>query len=630
MSLVILSVAKDPPQLQEILRLRLRMTILTIMVFFCFITTAHADDFDYTSFARIPIQHEGRIKPMATFALIHLEKFSGKSEIADTTAIAWLAQTMFNPAQSMSQPLFLLKDPDAQAMLGLPTKPDNRYSFAEATEAINTNQKLIQSLLQIPTGELSPGQRAVLELHENTALFAQITLSCTLFLHLSIEPQKGDSTFIDYFHTMPEWQKSLQAIIAKKGTDLNRYTPQETALAEAMHKLTITLHSSEDNTLLRVIPPQWTGSDAWLSPWAIFHSGQGSPQSAELMQLWRQVTTSYQEHNAAHWLEATQALASKMSAAPGVRPKALSLEILYYQWAPLSKSMALYILGFALTLLCISGLRIWSFVRMFTVGTVCAGAFLHALTLATRIYILERPPVGTLYESLLFVSLIAVLFGLFLEWRLRNNLGLLVATLAGSLLLFASQSFSGDDTMSMLIAVLNTNFWLATHVLCITTGYDFGLVAGIIAHIHLIMRCLGRDPDKTRQILRGGYGTALIALLFTSLGTILGGIWADQSWCRFWGWDPKENGALLICLWLIWILHGRISQHFHERGFAVALALLNVVIALSWLGVNLLSTGLHSYGFTDKAALSLALFCAAEFSFAAITYFLIGRKDHAL
>jgi ABC-type transport system involved in cytochrome c biogenesis permease subunit len=289
--------------------------------------------------------------------------------------------------------------------------------------------------------------------------------------------------------------------------------------------------------------------------------------------------------------------------------------------------MALYIAGFVLTLLCLSGLPKVRVARLLAVGAVGAGVLLHFITIASRIYILQRPPVGTLYESLLFVSLIAVLFGLFLEFRMRNNLGLLVATVAGSMLLFASQSFSGDDTMSMLIAVLNTNFWLATHVLCITTGYGFGLVAGIIAHVYLIMGCLRRDPDRTLQVLRGGYGTALIALLFTSLGTILGGIWADQSWGRFWGWDPKENGALLICLWLIWLLHSRISGHFHERGFAVGLALLNVVIALSWLGVNLLSTGLHSYGFTDKAAWVLAAFCAAEFLFAGVTWCVLWRRE---
>ena len=342
--------------LRKILRLRyapLRMTswmVLFIMVIF----PAHADNFDYSDFARIPIQHEGRIKPLETFALIHLEKFSGQTHSKGAkSAIAWLAQTMFDPAKAMNEPVFLLKDADAQAMLALPSKPDNLYSFTETTSAINANGKLIQSLLQIPPSELSPGQHAVLELHENTTLFAQITLSHTLFLHLSIDMEKSGSTFIDYFQTMPQWQKSLQAVIAKKGTDLNRYTPHEIQLANSMRKLTLTLHSSENNTLLRVIPPQW-GSNVWLSPWAIFHSGQGSPASAELMQLWRQLATAYQEHNAAHWQETAVTLMQKMSSAPGVRPQALSLEILYYQWNPLGKSMALYIIGFALTLLCIT------------------------------------------------------------------------------------------------------------------------------------------------------------------------------------------------------------------------------------------------------------------------------------
>ena len=594
----------------------------------CF--AAYADDFSYADFARIPIQHEGRIKPMNTFALVHLERFYGKTRIDDMSATQWLARAMFDPAAAMDQPLFLLKDADAEAMLNLPPKSDHLYSFAEATAAVEANQKLMESLLELSPPELSAGQRAVLDLYENTSLFAQILLSNTLFLHLAIDvPVDADApptAFIDYYPYMPELKKSLQALVARKGMDLDQYAPAETELARGLNTLTMTLENSEDNTLLRVIPPTW-GGDEWLSPWAVFHSGQGSPETAESMALWRNLAVAYQAHDAVAWQEASAALRQKAEGFSGVRPDALSLEMAYYKWSPLGKSMALYIAGFVLTLLCLSGLPKVRVARLLAVGAVGAGVLLHFITIASRIYILQRPPVGTLYESLLFVSLIAVLFGLFLEFRMRNNLGLLVATVAGSMLLFASQSFSGDDTMSMLIAVLNTNFWLATHVLCITTGYGFGLVAGIIAHVYLIMGCLRRDPDRTLQVLRGGYGTALIALLFTSLGTILGGIWADQSWGRFWGWDPKENGALLICLWLIWLLHSRISGHFHERGFAVGLALLNVVIALSWLGVNLLSTGLHSYGFTDKAAWVLAAFCAAEFLFAGVTWCVLWRRE---
>ena len=122
---------------------------------------AFADDLNYDAFSQIPIQHQGRIKPLATFALVHLEKFHGSSHIGDESATAWLAQAMFDPATAMEQPIFLLKDTDAQAMLSLPPKPDNLYNFSEATQAIAGGRKLIESLLQRPAAELSAGQRAV-------------------------------------------------------------------------------------------------------------------------------------------------------------------------------------------------------------------------------------------------------------------------------------------------------------------------------------------------------------------------------------------------------------------------------------------------------------------------------------
>lgn len=589
---------------------------------------AQADDFNYDTFSRIPIQHEGRIKPMATFALVYLERFYGKSHIGDMSAIAWLAQAMFNPAKAMEQPLFLVKDVEVREILALPSKADNLYNFKELTQAIGDHRTLVEPLLQKPAAELSAEQRTVLELYEDTALFTQLMLSSTLFLPLSLDNTQL-TAFIDYYPSMPEMKNKMQAIVDEKGTDIAAYNPSETALAETLQKLAMTMESTQDNALLRVIPPQWAAGDEWLSPWTVFHAGQGSPASAKMMQLWRTLATAYLDHDAKSWQQTSDEISEHMRNVAGVRQSALSLEVYYYKWWPLGITMLLYMAGLIFTLLCLTGLGTLPRVRLLAIGMIVTAALLHGISIAARIYILQRPPVGTLYESLLFVSMIAVLFGLFLEWRQKNTLGVLVAALSGSLLLFASQSFGGDDTMSMLIAVLNTNFWLATHVLCITTGYGFGLVAGIIAHAYLIMRCVHRAPEKLKQVLRGCYGTALIALLFTSLGTILGGIWADQSWGRFWGWDPKENGALLICLWLIWLLHGRISGRFQERGFAVGMALLNVVIALSWLGVNLLATGLHSYGFTDKAALSLGFFCAIEFSFAIFTYLTLWRIDRA-
>ena len=111
-----------------------------------------------------------------------------------------------------------------------------------------------------------------------------------------------------------------------------------------------------------------------------------------------------------------------------------------------------------------------------------------------------------------------------------------------------------------------------------------------------------------------------MGLLFTTLGTILGGIWADQSWGRFWGWDPKENGALLIVPWLLMLLHGRIGGLVKPLGFSSGLVLGNITVALAWFGVNLLAVGLHNYGFTKAIAVNLTIFCVAEAIFALIGY----------
>jgi ABC-type transport system involved in cytochrome c biogenesis permease subunit len=129
-------------------------------------------------------------------------------------------------------------------------------------------------------------------------------------------------------------------------------------------------------------------------------------------------------------------------------------------------------------------------------------------------------------------------------------------------------------------------------------------MAAMTGHLYLL-----KPSDALRHLLMP---ITLFALLFTAVGTLLGGIWADQSWGRFWGWDPKENGALLIVLWLIWIIHGRISHHFTLTGFAAALGLTNIMVALTWFGVNLLGVGLHSYGFISGVAYGLIAFCTAQ------------------
>jgi ABC-type transport system involved in cytochrome c biogenesis permease subunit len=370
----------------------------------------------------------------------------------------------------------------------------------------------------------------------------------------------------------------------------------------------------KETRVLRVMPPLWgNDSDTWLSPWAVVQEGQGSPQSVSLLAAWRKAGEAWRSGDPMAWNTASaELLKQTMAEAQDARPTALKAEYLYNRADFFTFSLVLYVGAFLALLAVGAGGPIMFYRASF--GLLAFGAVLHFIGLSLRIYIMDRPPVGTLYESILFVGLVAVIGGLFIEWRTRQGLGLVLGVLTGTVLQFIGLKYAGEgDSMGMLVAVLNTNFWLATHVVAITIAYGCCIVAGLLAHLWLLQKVATPDERLRLELTaKSMLGAALVALLFAMTGTILGGIWADQSWGRFWGWDPKENGALLIVLWLLWLLHGRLSGLLTPVRFALGLALTTVVVALSWFGVNLLGVGLHSYGFTTGIALNLGLFVAVE------------------
>jgi ABC-type transport system involved in cytochrome c biogenesis permease subunit len=209
--------------------------------------------------------------------------------------------------------------------------------------------------------------------------------------------------------------------------------------------------------------------------------------------------------------------------------------------------------------------------------------------------------------------------------RREKTSPILIGSLCGVIFYFLAAYLAREgDTLQVLVAVLNTNFWLATHVIIITAGYGFCVITALMAHFALFAGVMNRPVSVQNGSLL--LTMCLISLLLTALGTILGGIWADQSWGRFWGWDPKENGALLIVLWLIWIIHGRIAGQLKPTGFMIGAAALNVIVALAWFGVNLLGVGLHSYGFISGIVWGLLLFCLAELILIGGCALLIFRK----
>ena len=278
------------------------------------------------------------------------------------------------------------------------------------------------------------------------------------------------------------------------------------------------------------------------------------------------------------------------------------LEFFFNQAQPFVQAMALYLIVFLFAL--VSWLK-WPKTLGKTAIILLLFAFLiHTAGLATRMYLQGRPPVTNLYSSAIFVGWGAVLLCLFLERFYRNGIGSVCASAIGFVTLLIAQNLQFDgDTLEMLRAVLDTNVWLATHVVMVTLGYSATFLAGFLGIIYIFRGLLTKSFDQTtaKSLGRMMYGIVCFATLFSFVGTILGGIWADQSWGRFWGWDPKENGALLIVIWNAIILHARWGGYARERGIAVLAVFGNIITSLSWFGVNMLGVGLHSYGFMDQA-----------------------------
>lgn len=604
----------------------LRLLALLCLVFSFMPHSARAATLDMDAFAQLPIQHEGRIKPVDTFARALLSHISGRESIDGMDANAWLAESLFDPASALQRPVFRIFRPQ---QFDLPEKDSRYYSFVELTPVLQQRSETIGKLAATPEKDWSEDQRELMRLSEASILYTQLLRSLTFLLPLDLDVPPslakawkldgaGPHRLQDFRPHKDALERRVQAIIKRKGNDPARYSADERAIASFAMNLHVLETAGQNNLLLRILPG--IDGEEWHTPWALAETGQGSPQSAAYLKLWQHMADAHQKNDSAAWNIAAAKTLQSAAGFTGVGH--IGLEIAYNTFHPLMIAGLFYFAAFASMLL--YSFRAAPLARNAGLAALMFGAIVHLAAIVCRVLILDRAPVGTLYESILFVALVCVIAALVIECVRKDGLGLLTGSITGLLLLFTAGSFADADTMKMLVAVLNTNFWLSTHVLCITAGYGFCLIASLLAHLWLGREAFGQNAD---DLIAPVTIVCLIALLLTAVGTILGGIWADQSWGRFWGWDPKENGALLIVLWLVWILHGRIGGQLKRPAFMAGVAALSIIVALAWFGVNLLSIGLHSYGFITGVAAGLAAFCAFESAVAGYLWYRIRNNQ---
>lgn len=231
-------------------------------------------------------------------------------------------------------------------------------------------------------------------------------------------------------------------------------------------------------------------------------------------------------------------------------------------------------------------------------GLISVSLALQVYGFVARVIIGGRGPVTNMYESVLWVAFGTIFFAMIMEAIYRSRVIFAAATPVAVLCLIIAdtQTVVLKSSIDPLEAVLRNNFWLSTHVTSITLSYAaFALGLGV-AHIILGKVLLGRDV--TAALYNYLYRALQIGVLLLAIGTILGGVWANYSWGRFWDWDPKETWALITLLAYLALLHGRFAGWWKGFGLAVGSILSFMAVVMAWYGVNfVLGEGLHSYGF---------------------------------
>ncbi len=578
-----------------------------------FRTTRSAAGFDFKGFGTLPVVSNGRVQPLDSLARNNLLAIHAKQRVpgdgAPESPSAWLAELAFKPALADTRKIFLIHHDDILGLTNLTRGEGKSFSFVQLQPAFPALQKEAARIEKIDAQARSAYEKALMRLTRN--LFAYNQLKHALAL-----PQKANME--------TEFGIFLEKVTAALAAADREEPPTDQALMDdasaRMREMLAWAPFSEVFTT-----PSGKGDDGWrklpdsvidsgatgkLHPAALAYARLGDSYRAGDTAAFNSAVADYRK-----WLAENRADAAGKSSA----------ETLFNSIAPFYQAMALYVVAF----LCaaISWLRAGKALRMAAFRILLIGFVVHTAGLITRMALEGRPPVTNLYSSAIFIGWGVIVISVLLEIFHRNAIGTAVAAVVGfaTLLVAHHLSLSGD-TLEMMRAVLDTNFWLATHVVIITLGYSACFLAGGIAIAWILRRAFGGMPAATSASMRGMvYGVICFATLASFVGTVLGGIWADQSWGRFWGWDPKENGALLIVIWNAIILHARWGGMVKERGMMVMAVFGNIITSWSWFGTNMLGIGLHSYGFTDAAFFWLTAFIVSQLLIMALAW-LPGRK----
>jgi ABC-type transport system involved in cytochrome c biogenesis permease subunit len=584
---------------------------------------APKSEFDVNGFGRLPVLVNGRVKPMDTVARSSLLQLQGRQRVTTATGeklspTEWLLDVYFRAAQAATYRTFEIVHPDLLTLFNLTTEDGDgkkRFSHSQLEKHIPELERQSRLAQAIEAPARSPFQRAVVQLHANLVLYHQLK-------HALAMPGSPD-----FLGELMRFQTVLPAGIEAVRARQAGHTYSEDAF-NALIELGQRYDFMSVASHLLPIPPPAGNEDptAWRSTGrALLDTFETGRVNANVL-AYAGLGHAWQRSQPEQFNTIIRLYRAELAKSLAPRLKKSDAETRFNGAQPFYSSMVLYVLALLIGLA--SWLK-WPDVLGRSAFWLTLLAFVTTtLGIATRMWLEGRPPVTNLYSSALFVGWGSVGLCLILEAIYKNAIGSVAAGLIGfgTLLIAHHLSLSGD-TLEMMRAVLDSNFWLATHVIIITIGYSATYLAGFLAIIYVVRGVFTRSLDRATAdaINRMVYGIICFATLFSLVGTVLGGIWADQSWGRFWGWDPKENGALIIVLWNAIILHARWGGLVKARGLMNLAIFGNIVTSWSWFGTNMLGVGLHSYGFMDAAFWALSGFVTSQLAIMAVASLPLDR-----
>ncbi|HSP45487.1 MAG TPA: cytochrome c biogenesis protein CcsA [Chthoniobacterales bacterium] len=572
---------------------------------------------DLMGFGRIPVLVGGRVKPLDTVARNSLLILQGRERVSSpeinepfvASPAEWLLDVCFRPEKADTYPTFAIDNTELLSALGksdddlainynstpkkilavfgfLPSR-QRRFAFHDLAPFLKQIDEQGDQSDKLESVQRSAYQTAVLNLRNALLLYQR--------LKNSLRPDDAQ----DFSKELAAYVAAIPSA-AEAASHRQKNEPFDKATLEAVAAFAERYDNLANMAYMLTVPAaqgaQWQSIGGALAE--AFRTGEIHPvvsAYATLGDAYRAGDQQKFNQQAAwirDWFARQQPTATKRSA----------FEYFFNHLDPFTHSMMLYVLAFLLA--CFSWLGWNRPLNRTAFYLLLLALVVHTFGLGARMYLQERPPVTNLYSSAIFIGWGAVIVALVLERIFRDGIGAVCAGAIGFVTLIIAHHLAGSgDTLEMLQAVLDTNIWLATHVVVITTGYAAMFLAGMLAMIYIIRGVFTRSLKKETadSLSRMTYGVVCFATLFSFVGTVLGGIWADQSWGRFWGWDPKENGAVLIVLWCAIILHARWGGFIRQRGLMTMAIFGNIVTSFSWFGVNMLGVGLHSYGFMQKA-----------------------------